>query len=90
MPVLSIDGTAIFEAGGKICYPYGEYLNVVTFDTCPPEQGTWVVRILARSTGKFNYTITSNYNIARKPVIHIPWNCSECHQASPPVGCTGA
>ncbi|NOQ33252.1 MAG: hypothetical protein GQ567_03510 [Methanosarcinales archaeon] len=86
----SVDGTAIFRAGGKICYPYGEYLNVVTFDTSPPEQGTWVARILARSTGKFNYTITSNHNIAQKPVIHIPWNCSECHQASPPTGCEDA
>ena len=86
----SINGTAIFVAGGKICYPYGEYLNVVTFDSDSPDQGKWVVRILARSTGKFNYTITSNYTIARKPVIHIPWNCSECHQASPPAGCEGA
>jgi len=86
----SVDGTAIFRAGGKICYPYGEYLNVVTFDSGSPEKGTWVVRILARSTGKFNYTITSNYDIARKPVIHIPWNCSECHQASPPAGCEDA
>jgi hypothetical protein len=86
----SVNGIAIFVAGGKICYPYGEYLNVVTFDSDSPEQGKWVVRILARSTGKFNYTITSNYNIARKPIIHIPWNCSECHQASPPAGCEGA
>ncbi len=87
----SVDGTAVFRAGGKICYPYGEYLNVVTFDTGPPERGTWIVRILSRSTGKFNYTITSsNYSIARKPIIHIPWNCSECHQTSPPEGCNGA
>jgi hypothetical protein len=86
----SVDGNAIFRAGGKICYPYGEYLNVVTFDTGSPEHGTWVARILARSTGRFNYTITSNYAIAQKPIIHIPWNCSECHQASPPAECDGA
>ncbi|MEA3323766.1 MAG: immune inhibitor A, partial [Euryarchaeota archaeon] len=86
----SVDGAAIFRAGGKICYPYGEYLNVVTFDTDSPEPGAWVVRVLSRSTGKFNYTITSNYAIAQKPIIHIPWNCSECHQANPPAGCEGA
>ncbi len=76
--VPSVNGTATFALGSKIYFPSGDKLYGVTFDSSPIS-GIWIARVFPRSPGIFNYTITSNHQIQQKPVIHIPWNCSECH-----------
>ena len=77
--VPSIDGKITFKTESEIFYPLGG-LKVSNF-TAIPSQGTWIARLFSWSPGSTNYTITSSNNnpIAEKPVIHIPWNCSECH-----------
>ncbi|MDO9516648.1 MAG: S-layer protein domain-containing protein [Methanosarcinaceae archaeon] len=76
--VPSVDGIATFAKGSKIYYPSGDEFYGVTFDVSP-KPGKWIARIFSRSPGTFNYTITSSHPIQEKPVIRIPWNCSECH-----------
>ena len=86
--VPSVDGTAEFKEGSKIYYPSGDNFYGVTFDR--PRSGIWIARVFPRSLGTFNYTITSSHHIQRKPVIHIPWNCSECHNPDPSENLAGA
>ncbi len=76
--VPSVNGTAVFATGLMIGYPVGNELRKVTFDSLP-RNGTWIARVFTLSQERFNYTITSSHPIQRKPVTHIPWNCSECH-----------
>ncbi len=76
--VPSVNGTAVFATGSKIYYPSDNKLYGVTFNNAPGS-GIWVARVFSISPGSFNYTITSSHPIQRKPVIHIPLNCSECH-----------
>lgn len=78
--VPSIDGQIIFKTGSDILFPLGG-LKVSTF-TLAPSQGIWIARLFSWSTGSTNYTITSDDPIVEKPIIHIPWNCSECHNSS--------
>jgi hypothetical protein len=76
--VPSVNGTATFASGSTIYYPSGDKFHGVTFDSTPGS-GIWIARVFPRSSGTFNYTMTSSHQVQRKPVIHIPWNCSECH-----------
>jgi hypothetical protein len=80
--VPSIDGSITFKTGSQIFYPLGG-LKVSNF-TDPSSKGTWIARLFSWSPGSTNFTITSNNNnpIVEKPIIHIPWNCSECHNPS--------
>jgi hypothetical protein len=87
--VPSVNGTATFETESKIYFPSGDKLYGVTFDSSP-RSGIWIARIFPRSTGTFNYTITSSHPIQQKPVIHIPWNCSECHNPNASGSLAGA
>ncbi len=76
--VPSVNGTATFAYGSKIYFPSSGSLYGVTFNS-PPRNGTWIARIFSFSEGIFNYSITSSHTIQSKPIIHIPWNCTECH-----------
>ncbi|MDP2846328.1 MAG: multiheme c-type cytochrome, partial [Candidatus Methanoperedens sp.] len=76
--VPSVNGTAVFATGLMIGYPVGNELRKVTFDS-PPWNGTWIARVFTLSQGRFDYTITSSHPIQPKPVIHIPWRCTDCH-----------
>ncbi|MCD4766114.1 MAG: hypothetical protein K8R34_06360, partial [Methanosarcinales archaeon] len=87
--VPSVNGTATFAFGSKIYYPSGDKIRGVTFDSSP-KSGIWIARIFPRSPGTFNYTITSSHPIQQKPVIHIPWNCSECHNPDASGSLAGA
>ena len=80
--VPSIAGSITFKTGSQIFYPLGG-LKVSGF-TDPSSKGTWIARLFSWSPGSTNFTITSNNNnpIVEKPIIHIPWNCSECHNPS--------
>ncbi|CAD7768401.1 Cytochrome c7 c [Candidatus Methanoperedenaceae archaeon GB37] len=78
--VPSLNGTAVFGSGSKIYYPtYSSDKFYSTTFNSPPRSGVWIARVFPLSDGSFNYTIRSSHPIRRKPVIHIPWNCSECH-----------
>ena len=87
--VPSTNGTATFASGSKIYYPSGDKFYGVTFDSTPGS-GIWIVRVFPRSPGTFKYTITSSHQIRQKPVIHIPWNCSECHNPDASGSLAGA
>jgi len=87
--VPSVNGTATFAKGSKIYYPSGDKFYGVTFDSSP-RSGIWIARVFPRSPGTFNYTITSSHPIRQKPVIHIPWNCSECHNPDASGSLAGA
>ncbi|RZB29228.1 MAG: hypothetical protein AEth_01370 [Candidatus Argoarchaeum ethanivorans] len=87
--VPSVNGTAVFAEGSKICYPVGDKLHTTSFNAVP-KSGTWIAKIFSRSPGMFNYTITSNHSIQSKPIIHIPWNCSECHNPGASGDLSGA
>ena len=87
--VPSVNGTATFAFGSKIYFPSGDKIRGVAFDSSP-KSGIWIARIFPRSPGTFNYTITSSHPIQQKPVIHIPWNCSECHNPDASGSLAGA
>lgn len=76
--VPGVNGTAVFAYGSRIYYPSGEDLHGVIFES-GPDEGIWIARVFSRSGGTINYTITSSHPIKSKPVIHLPYNCSECH-----------
>jgi hypothetical protein len=76
--VPGVNGTATFAYGSKIYFPSADSLYGVTFNS-PPRDGIWIARIFSLSEGIYNYSITSSHPIRSKPVIHIPWNCTECH-----------
>ncbi len=80
--VPSVDGIATFAYGSKIYFPSAGSLYGVTFNS-PPQDGTWIARIFSLSEGIYNYRITSSHPIQSKPIIHIPWNCTECHNPDP-------
>ena len=87
--VPSVNGTATFATGKKIYFVSGNNFHGVTFDSSP-RSGIWIARIFPFSQGTFNYTITSSHPIQEKPVIHIPWNCSECHNPNASGSLAGA
>ena len=88
--VPGVNGSASFATGSEIYRPQNATRAKYTVLEDDPQEGTWVARIFGWSEGMINYTITSSHPIAHKPVIHIPWNCSECHNRNPPPDCDGA
>lgn len=76
--VPSVNGTAMFAYGSKVYFPSAGSLYGVTFNS-PPREGIWIARIFSLSEGSYDYSITSSHPIQSKPIIHIPWNCTECH-----------
>ncbi len=88
--VPDVNGTASFERGAKIYRPRNATRAKYSVFNDKLENGMWIVRIFGWSPGTLNYTITSSHPIAHKPVIHIPSNCSECHNPNPPTGCEDA
>ena len=88
--VPSVNGSASFTTGSRIYRPQNATRAKYTVLEDAPQEGTWIARIFGWSPGMVNYTITSNHPIAHKPIIHIPWNCSECHNPNPPPDCENA
>ncbi|MCG7849462.1 MAG: choice-of-anchor J domain-containing protein, partial [ANME-2 cluster archaeon] len=79
--VPAINGSISFNTEKMLAYPFGDVWAGSIPDTFP-RAGIWIARIYSWSEEMANYTITSNYPIEKKPIIHIPWNCSECHNPS--------
>ena len=89
--VPSVSGIATFNSGLKIYYPThlsGKFYST-TFNSAP-RNGVWIARVFPLSGGSLNYTLTSSHPIQRKPIINIPYNCSECHNPSASGSLAGA
>lgn len=86
----SVDGSVSFTNGSKIYRPQNATRAKYALFNDDLQEGTWIARIFGWSQGILDYNITSNHSIAYKPVIHIPFDCSECHNPNPRSGCENA